>query len=51
METSEKRDPISFCDHIPSEVKKTQQRIAMKKLEEEMNENDKVEQGLKIIPM
>ena len=36
------KDPIEFCGHIPSEVKKTQQRIAMKKLEEEMTEDQKV---------
>ena len=31
-----------YCEHIPSEVKKIQQRITQQKLEEKLTEDDKV---------
>jgi len=37
----EMRDPIEFCNHIPSEIRKTTQKVAMKKIEEEMSEDQK----------
>ena len=35
------RDPIEFCSHIPSEVRKTQQRIALEEAEKSMDEEAK----------
>ena len=35
------RDPIEFCSHIPSEVRKTQQRIALDEAEKTMDDNAK----------
>lgn len=34
-------DPKEYCDHIPSQVKRTQQRVAVQKIEESMDEKDK----------
>ena len=35
-------DLIDFCEHIPGQVKKTQQRVAMEKIEEGMTEEQKL---------
>ncbi len=36
------RDPVEFCEHIPGEVKRVKAKIAQKKLEEEMTEEQKL---------
>lgn len=35
------RDPLEFCEHIPGEMKKVKQRMAEKKIEEEMTEDQR----------
>ena len=35
--TKSVQDPVTFCEHIQSEVKKAEQKFATKKLQEEMS--------------
>ena len=39
---SEEWCPVDFCDHIPSEIKKIQQKVATKVIEDGMSEAQKV---------